>query len=57
VASGYGLRGDIAAADQLMQTYMSRAQAADQAGDLQSEKKYLDLAEREIDKLEKFFGH
>jgi eukaryotic-like serine/threonine-protein kinase len=56
-ASGYGLRGDIAASDQLMQIYMSRAQNADQAGDLHSEKKYLDLAEREIGKLEKFLGH
>jgi hypothetical protein len=56
-ASGYGLRGDIAATDQLMQAYMSRAQAADQAGDLQAKKKYLDLAEAEIGKLEKFVGH
>jgi eukaryotic-like serine/threonine-protein kinase len=56
-ASGYGLRGDIAASDQLMQTYMSRAQAADQAGDLKAKKKYLDLAEAEIGKLEKFLGH
>ena len=56
-ASGYGLRGDIAATDQLMQTYMYRAQAADQAGDLEAKKKYLDLAEAEIGKLEKFVGH
>jgi eukaryotic-like serine/threonine-protein kinase len=56
-ASGYGLREDIAASDQLMQTYMSRAQADGQAGDLEGQKKYLDLAEREIEKLEKFLGH
>ena len=56
-ASGYGLRGDIAATDQLMQTYMYRAQVADQAGDLEAKKKYLDLAEAEIGKLEKFVGH
>jgi eukaryotic-like serine/threonine-protein kinase len=55
-ASGYGLRGDIVATDQLMQAYMSRAQAADQAGDLKAKKKYLDLAEAEIGKLEKFVG-
>jgi hypothetical protein len=39
-----------------MEQYMSKADAAINAGDAEAGKKYADLAEREVEKLEKFFG-
>ena len=53
---GLNLRGDISAAEQRMDTYMGKAQAAFQNQDAKSAKKYLDLAEPEIETLEKFLG-
>jgi serine/threonine protein kinase len=55
-ASGYGLRGDIVAAQQRMKTDISKAQAAIQKQDSKSAKKYLDMAEAELSTLEKFLG-
>jgi len=55
-AQGLGLRGDIVASQQRMQSYMSKAQAAIQAQDAASARKYLDLAAAEVEKLEKFLG-
>jgi eukaryotic-like serine/threonine-protein kinase len=55
-AQGLGLRGDIVASEQRMQTYMNKAQAAIQAQDAATAKKYLDLATAEVEKLEKFLG-
>lgn len=55
-AQGLGLRGDMVAAQQRMQTYMNKAQAAVQAQDVQGARRYLDLAEPEVEKLEKFLG-
>ncbi len=55
-ASGYGLRGDIVAAQQRMKTDISKAQAAMQKQDTKSAKKYLDMAEAELSTLEKFLG-
>ncbi len=55
-ASGYGLRGDIVAAQQRMRTDISKAQAAIQKQDTKSAKKYLDMAEAELSTLEKFLG-
>ncbi len=55
-ASGYGLRGDIVAAQQRMRTDISKAQAAMQKQDTKSAKKYLDMAEAELSTLEKFLG-
>lgn len=55
-AQGLGLRGDIVASEQRMQTYMSKAQAALQAKDAAGAKKYLGLANAEVEKLEKFLG-
>lgn len=55
-AQGLGLRGDIVASEQRMQTYMNKAQAAIQTQDAASAKKYLDLATAEVEKLEKFLG-
>lgn len=53
---GYGLRGDVVAAEQRMQTYMSKAQAALQRQDGPAAKKYFIQADKEIDFLEKFLG-
>jgi len=56
-AQGYGLRGDVVSAEQRMQAYMSKAQAALQRQDGPSAKKYFEQADREIAFLEKFLGH
>jgi serine/threonine protein kinase len=56
-AQGYGLRGDVVSAEQRMQAYMSKAQAALQRQDGPSAKKFLEQADREISFLEKFLGH
>jgi hypothetical protein len=39
-----------------MQQYMSKAEAALNSKNPEAAKKYLDLTEREIEKLEEFFG-
>ncbi len=54
---GYGLRGDVVAAEQRMQTYLSKAQAALQRQDGPAARKYFEQADREITFLEKFLGH
>ena len=54
---GYGLRGDVVSAEQRMQTYMSKGQAALQRQDGPAAKKYFEQADREITFLEKFLGH
>ena len=56
-ASGYGLRGDIASSQERMKAYLAKGNAALQASDLVNAKKYFDLADGEISKLEKFLGH
>ncbi len=55
-AQGYGLRGDIVAAEERMKTYLSKAEYFMQRQDAKSAKKYLDMAEPEIEKIEKFLG-
>ena len=55
-AQGLGLRGDIASAQELMKTHMAKAQAALQNGDAAGAKKYLDLAEGDVARLDKFLG-
>jgi len=54
---GLQLRGDIVAAQQRMQTYAAKAQSALQAQDIEKTKKYLELMETELGKIEKFLGH
>ena len=54
---GYGLRGDVVSAEQRMQSYLSKAQAALQRQDAANAQKYFELADREITFLEKFLGH
>jgi serine/threonine protein kinase len=55
-ASGYGLRGDIVSTEQRMKTDLSKAQFAMQKQDTKSAKKYLDMAEAELQTIEKFLG-
>jgi len=55
-ASGYGLRADIASAQQRMQMDLAKGDAALKAKDLVSAQKYYDMADAEIAKLEKFLG-
>src|SRR6266851_221096 len=55
-AQGLQLRGDIVAAQQRMQAYAARAHSALQAQDVENTRKYLDLMETELGKIEKFLG-
>ena len=55
-AQGFSLRGDIASAQELMKTHMAKAQAALQNRDAAGAKKYLDLAEGDVVRLDKFLG-
>jgi len=54
--AGYSLRQDISASLSSMERYMDNADAALKARSPEAAKKYMDLAEREIEKLEKFSG-
>ena len=55
-AQGMHLRGDIVEAQARMRTYLGRMQSAIQAQDAKSARKYLNLAEPEVERLEKFLG-
>jgi serine/threonine-protein kinase len=55
--SGLGLRADMAASAQRMDYLLSEADAAVQRGDAAAAQRNLDLAEKEVSKLEKFLGH
>ena len=57
IAAGYNLRADIASANERMQLYMSKGNAALQAQDLKNAQKYFEMADAELTKLEKFLGH
>ena len=54
--AGFSLRHDISASETSMELYMGKAEAALNSRNPQAAKKYIDLAEREIENLEKFFG-
>jgi len=54
--AGYSLRQDISASESSMEMYMGKAEAALSARNPQAAKKYMDLAEREVENLEKFLG-
>ena len=56
-AAGYSLRADMASAQQRMQAYLAKGDAALAAKDLAGAQKYFNLADGEISKLEKFLGH
>jgi len=55
-AAGYGLRGDIAARQDSMKINLSRAQDAEEKGDLVKAQKYVDKAEDDLRVLEQFLG-
>ena len=55
-AQGYGLRGDIATAEQLLKTDLGRAQDALQQQDGAKAKEYLDKAEVQASIIERFQG-
>ncbi|HUI40445.1 MAG TPA: protein kinase [Terriglobia bacterium] len=55
-AQGGNLRGDINASEQRMETALSRAQTAFQNQDAKKAKQYLDQAETDVEKLEKFLN-
>lgn len=55
-AQGMHLRGDIVERQARMRTYLGRAQSAIQAQDAKSARKYLAMAEPEVERLEKFLG-
>jgi len=56
-AAGYSLRADMASAQERMQAYLAKGNAALAAKDIVNAQKYFDLADREVSKLEKFLGH
>ena len=55
-ASGMSLRGDMAAAETRMNSLMEGANAALSAHDAPSAKRFIESADREVEKLEKFLG-
>jgi serine/threonine protein kinase len=55
-ASGMSLRGDMASAESRMNYMLDGANSALNAHDATAAKKFVDSAEREIEKLEKFLG-
>jgi len=55
-ASGLGLRGDMAAAKGSMDYLIGQAKSSLAAGDTASAKKNLDMAEQQLEKLERFLG-
>lgn len=57
VAAGYNLRADVASAQERMQVYLAKGDAALKAHDVVNAQKYFDLADKELDKIEKFLGH
>ena len=54
--TGLGLRSDMASAAQRMDYYLGETDSAVRSGDAQAAKRNLDLAEREVSKLETFLG-
>ena len=53
---GVGMRGDMAAARDTMEYLMAETKTAVDAKDLETAKRNMDLAERQIEKLETFLG-
>jgi serine/threonine protein kinase len=53
---GLQLRGDMVEARASMQTHLNRAQSAVEAQDVEKARRYLRLAEADVEKLEKFLG-
>jgi eukaryotic-like serine/threonine-protein kinase len=56
-ADGLNLRGDIASSQELMKSNLDRARQALQNHDLKNARRYLTMAQAQMDKIEKFLGH
>jgi serine/threonine-protein kinase len=56
-AAGYGLRGDMAARQSSMKNNLSKAQDAVEHGDAARAKRYMTMAEGDVEALERFLGH
>jgi ribosomal protein S20 len=56
-ASGNNLRSDISTAQSRMKLYMGKFESALNSGDAEGAKKYMSMAEREVERLETFLGH
>jgi hypothetical protein len=54
---GLGLRGDMVAARGNMRNDLAKAKQAMDTGDTDRARHFLDLAHREVEKLEAFLGH
>ncbi len=56
-SAGYGMRGDIVAKRASMKANLSKAEAAVKQKDLTKAKKYLGMAQGDVEALEHFLGH
>ena len=56
-SQGLNLRGDIASSQELMKINLDKAQQALQNHDAKSARKYLTVAQSQLEKIEKFLGH
>jgi serine/threonine-protein kinase len=55
-AQGLELRSDMVSAQEMMKTYVAKAQSAIQSQDSKNAERYMKLAEPQVEKLEKFMG-
>ncbi len=53
---GLGLRGDVVASRNNLRTDMAKAKQAMDASDTERTRRYLDMAQHEVEHLEKFLG-
>jgi hypothetical protein len=56
-SQGLNLRGDIVSAQELMNTNLDKARQALANRDTKNARKYLNIAQAQQDKIEKFLGH
>lgn len=56
-AAGYGLRSDMVARQASMKNNLSKAQSAVEHGDVERAKKFMTLAQGDVEALEHFLGH
>ena len=56
-SQGLNLRGDIASSQELMKSNLDKARQALQNQDARNARRYLNMAQAQVDKIEKFLGH
>jgi hypothetical protein len=54
---GLNLRGDIASSEELMKSNLDKARRALQNQDAKNARRYLTMAQAQMEKIEKFLGH